>query len=743
VRYTPGDCLFGVRVKTSDSAFSETNERPTYCSQSFYSDLKKRERPLNLFAELKRRNVFRVGIAYLIGAWLFTQVADVVLGIISAPDTAMRAVVAILALGFIPTVIFAWVYEMTPQGVKKASEIDNDQSITHQTGKKLDIATIIMVVSAVAFVVAERYLPGSEEPASDALVTVGEEGMVVEIPSVGNSQVSPATSIAVLPFANRSNQEDDLYFTDGMHDDLLTQLAKIHDLTVISRTSVMKYRDSTQTLGEIGAELKVGTILEGGVQKVGDRVRINAQLIEVATDRHLWAETFDRELTAENVFDLQSEIARKIVQAIAVQLSPEEERLLAEIPTQNLEAYEAYLRGKDIINRANYSRSDEEAALPFFEKAVELDPEYAEALAELASIYAQIYWRGIDTSEAHLEKYRETLQRALTLKPDSPVALRAQANYYYRVENDYARSLDLLQQALKGAAGNVDIISDIGLSLRRLGQWDEAIEAFARALQIDPASKFNRALMVETMSGVWRWQEIVENSVPLEDADRDDLDIQVTRAQALLNLTGDLEPLKRVFERMNLSGTTDYIYYSAYVHWLNRDPDRAIEVLNGPIWTDLTLQRFGYVSREYQLGDAWRLKGDEAMALSFYEKAVSNRDDIMSSSLQQRVYGGTLIAVALARLGRFDEALSLANQLVEEHPYERDALLAATPIQHRAMVRGLAGDFDGAVEDLEIALNMPTAIGITAWDLYYDPNWDFMRDDPRFVELATPDNLIQ
>ena len=318
---------------------------------------------MNFVAELKHRNVFRVGIAYLIGAWLFTQVADVVLGVISAPDSAMRAVVAILALAFIPTVIFAWVYEMTPEGVKKASEIDKDTSITHQTGKKLDIATMIMVVSAVIFVFVERYLPDFGDPDSEAATPLVEETTAESVEPASDNKEMPATSIAVLPFANRSNAADDLYFTDGIHDDLLTQLAKIHDLTVISRTSVMEYRDSTRNMKEIGAELNVGTILEGGVQKVGNRVRINAQLIEVATDRHLWAETFDRELTAENVFELQSEIARRIVEAVSVELTDEEEELLKEIPTSNLAAYDAYLRGMEIINGANYARTEEEAAL--------------------------------------------------------------------------------------------------------------------------------------------------------------------------------------------------------------------------------------------------------------------------------------------------------------------------------------------------------------------------------------------
>jgi TolB-like protein len=302
---------------------------------------------MGLFTELKRRNVFRVGIAYIVGAWLLAQVADLALDVIGAPDIVLRSLAVVLALGFIPAVIFAWAFEMTPEGVKRESEVDRGQSITGQTGKKLNLVTILMVVSAVVFVVVERYLPESIRVApQNGSEQVRQQPVEPEQAPVPARQPASEKSIAVLPFANRSNQDDDLFFTDGIHDDLLTQLAKIHDLTVISRTSVMEYRDTRKNLKEIGAELNVGTILEGGIQKVGNRVRINAQLIEVATDKHLWAETFDRELTAENIFDIQSEISRKIVASIAVELTPEEERQLSEVPTQNLLAYEAYLRAR-------------------------------------------------------------------------------------------------------------------------------------------------------------------------------------------------------------------------------------------------------------------------------------------------------------------------------------------------------------------------------------------------------------
>ena len=424
-------------------------------------------------------------------------------------------------------------------------------------------------------------------------------------------------------------------------------------------------------------------------------MRINAQLIEVATDRHLWAESFDRELTVENVFELQSEIARKIVQAVAVELTPEEERLLAEVPTQNFAAYEAYLRAKEIFYSANYSRYREEAARPYLERAIALDPDYAEAYTLLSSIYGQLYWRGTDTSEEHLEIYRQTIDRAISLKPGSPSALRALANYYYRVENDYQQSLKLLQQALEGAPGNVDLHGDIGLSLRRLGRWEESIASFRRALELDPANAFYFALMLETMSSSRQWQDVIDHSVPLEDADPDDLDTQVNRAVAQFNLSGDLRPLERVFETMNPVASTYYFNYSAYVHWLQRDPDAMLRVLDNPLWQNEAHQQQFRITRHMQLGDAWRFKGDRQRATQHYQAIVDLLDEVMASSLLVQAYSGMDAAIAMARLGRHDEALALADRLVNNIPLERDAMLWGGLHMRRAMVRGLAGDEEG------------------------------------------------
>jgi len=700
-----------------------------------------------------------------------------------AESLVIRAVAGLLALGFIPAVIFAWAFEMTPEGIKKEKDVDRTRSITQVTAKKLDYVTIGLLIGAIALLAIDRMLPeqdrgreqgsllpvGGSEAADIPLVGGSEAadqadiaGMAPahpcappskcipaqksSIPQEVSGQVDPEAnqkSIAVLPFANRSNQNDDLFFTDGIHDDLLTQLAKIGDLTVISRTSVMEYRDTSKNLKEIGAELNVSTILEGGVQKVGDRVRVTAQLIEVATDKHLWAESFDRELTAENIFELQSEIARSIVSAISIQLTPEEEQLLSEIPTQNLAAYEAYLKAREVFYGANYARSQEEAALPWLEKAIALDPDYTQAHALLSSIYGQYFWRGIDTSEELLAKYRSTLDRAIALNPNSPEALRALANYHYRVENNYQKSLELVEQALLGAPGNVDLHGDKGLSLRRLGRWEESIASFHRATEIDPANLFYQSLLVETMDGIFDYQGVLDNTVPLEDADPEALDSQISRAMALFYLQGDMQPLQRVLETLPPVASTNYLTASTMIPWYRRDADQVIEILHNPLWQEVGTSIDFEMARQFRLANAYLLQGDRKKAEEVFQQIIDQKDAILASALQAQAYGGMDVAKSLAHLGRCDEALELAAKLVLDIPHERDAMLWGTLLINQSLVIGLCGDQEAAIDQLAKAMKIPTAFATTTWNLHYDPQWDFLRDNPRFVDLSTPDNVIK
>ena len=253
---------------------------------------------MSFLEELKRRNVFRVGLAYVVVAWIIAQVADLVLENIAAPDWLMKAILLLLALGLPLALIFAWAFEMTPEGIKKEKDVDRSQSITPQTGRKLNAFIMASLVIAVAYFAYDKFVsrPASESAKAESASKLAEDKPVVI------EEAPMERSVAVLPFANRSNREEDEFFTEGIHDDLLTHLSKIGSLKVISRTSVLRYKNSEKSIPEIAAELKVTTVLEGGIQRSGDQVRINVQLIDARTDEHLWAEIFDRKLTAENLF---------------------------------------------------------------------------------------------------------------------------------------------------------------------------------------------------------------------------------------------------------------------------------------------------------------------------------------------------------------------------------------------------------------------------------------------------------
>ena len=340
---------------------------------------------MSFFNELKRRNVFRVGIAYVVVAWLIIQVVDVVINNIGTPEWVFQTILLLLGIGFPLIVIFAWAFEMTPEGLKREREVDRSESITMQTGRKLDFTIIGILVLALGYFVFDKFVLA---PARDnATHQVSTQSPDTDSTS---SEVSDI-SIAVLPLANRSAREEDQYFTDGIHDDLLTQLAKIASLKVISRTSVMRYRDTELSIPEIAEQLRVTSILEGGIQRSGDQIRINVQLIDTKTDEHLWAETYDRQMTAENLFAIQSEITRKITDSLKATLTTEEAVRIDERPTDSLEAFQEYMKGQQFL--ALRTVTGIETGKQHFEKAIELDPGFAEAHYNLAERRSSFFFR--------------------------------------------------------------------------------------------------------------------------------------------------------------------------------------------------------------------------------------------------------------------------------------------------------------------------------------------------------------
>jgi TolB-like protein/Tfp pilus assembly protein PilF len=464
---------------------------------------------MSFFEELKRRNVVRVGIAYAVGAWVLLQIFDVVGEILELPEWGGRLILAMLVIGFFLALFFAWAFELTPEGIKREHEVDRSQSITPQTGKKLNAVIIALMAVAIAYLLFDKFY------LSQQLQKIGPESSQqiaarpAEPPPPG-AQATTARpvdrhSIAVLPFDNRSRLEEDEFFVEGIHDDLLTNLARIGSLKVISRTSVGKYRDTEKTIPEIAGELGVATVMEGAVQRSGNTVRINVQLIDAQTDEHLWAEIFDRELTADNLFAIQSEISAEIAKALETTLSPEEQQRLDERPTENLAAYNAYLRGRQLMARRNSADIDQAARE--FQRAVELDPDFALAwvgVSETAGLQQSYSDLGVAESVQRLQMAAE---RALAIDDQLGEAWLGLANvheFYLQhgeAEQNYLKAIELSPGYATAYHWYGNFLATFP---HRLGESMQMIE---KALELDPLSSIIQLNLVDRYIQMGRYPE--------------------------------------------------------------------------------------------------------------------------------------------------------------------------------------------------------------------------------------------
>jgi TolB-like protein len=498
---------------------------------------------MSIFRELKRRNVFRVGFAYAVAAWVLLQIFDVIGDILELPAWGGKLILAMLIVGFFMALFFAWAFELTPEGIKREAEVDRSQSITPQTGKKLNTAILLLMAVAIAYLLFDKFYL-APRLADDRVEDITTAEPAVPAPAAEPAVPDPVSrqSIAVLPFDNRSRLEEDEFFVAGIHDDLLTNLARIGSLKVISRTSVSQYKDTEKTIPQIAGELGVATIMEGAVQRSGATVRINVQLIDAQTDEHLWAEIFDRELTADNLFAIQSEISAEIAQALEATLSPEEQQRLSEQPTENLAAYNAYLRGRQLLARR--TSQDVDRAGEEFQRAVELDPGFALAWVGVAeSANHRVSYSNLDIEEG-LQLREEATRRALELDDQLGEAHLSQAtilNYYGRAEEAdaaYRRAIELspgyataymwyagalrdyperLQESvdLGRKAVELDPLSSVARvsladSYRILGQYDKAEAELQRLLELDPGFAPAYSAVAEIRWNTGRLAEEVE-----------------------------------------------------------------------------------------------------------------------------------------------------------------------------------------------------------------------------------------
>ena len=437
---------------------------------------------MSFFNELKRRNVFKVATAYLVMAWVVIQVADAILNNITAPDWVFHVLLLFLAIGLPFALFYAWAFEITPEGIMRESEVDRSQSITPQTGKKLNLMVTVALLLAISYLLYDKF--SAQEPGTTP-ASVNETAETAT--ETGSETTANKLSIAILPFDNRSALEEDIFFVDGIHDDLLSTIAKIGTLKVISRTSVMEYKDTIKKLPQIAKELGVANILEGGIQRSGNQVRINVQLIDAATDEHLWAEIFDRELTAENLFAIQSEISQEIADALKVVLSQEEKTRINTRPTDNLQAYDAYLRGRQLMATRKVDKLKQ--AVEEFANAVELDPQFALAWVNLADANYVLATYQAMSLEVAIPVMESAISKAISINNqlgEAYVSLAPIHQYYQRfdeAEAAYRKGIELSPNY--ATAYHWYSIFVIGSSMLRTS---ESLALAEKAYELDPRS---------------------------------------------------------------------------------------------------------------------------------------------------------------------------------------------------------------------------------------------------------------
>jgi len=550
---------------------------------------------------------------------------------------------------------------------------------------------------------------------------------------------APEKSIAVLPFENLSSEKENAYFAGGIQDEILTRLSKIADLKVISRTSTQHYKSAPENLPEIAKQLGVAHILEGSVQKSGDAVRVNVQLIKAANDSHLWADTFDRKLT--DIFSVESEVAKAIAEQLRAKLTGQEEQAIAAKPTSNQEAYDAYLRGLALEPRGWYSAEAKETLRRSYAEAVRLDPKFVAAWARLARIDSLMVFLGTDATQERRDAARHALDSAIKLQSDSTDTLLAQGYYDYWVLRDYPKAKDLFAQVRNRLPNSGEVPSALALVARRQGLWDESLNYSDQALTFDPRNPQLLADRAWTYAIIRRFDDALKTSDRLLKISPTDPDATAYRA-AIFHAQGKLDEAQQLLSGLHPDFANDSVTVILIQHWLfNRDYSKLIETLQ-PALTDLGITATGRALYREAIGFAQLRSGDKAAANQTLLQARSDLELLKQRDANNPELVAHLGAVN-AYLGEKETALRQAENAVALLPASQDAVIGPALEEDLARVEAEVGENDRAIARLQKLLKTPYSSvshtgPITPALLRLHPSWDPLRGDPRFEKLIAP-----
>ena len=662
---------------------------------------------MNFFQELKRRSVYKVAVAYAVVAWLLIQIATQTFPFFEIPNWAIRFVILLLIFGFPVALVIAWAFELTPEGIKRT---DSD---THAPPERSRPRIWLLVVIGAGVLSVALFFLGRQTAA----------------PRVARDATA-AKSVAVLPFENRSEDQANAYFTEGIQDEILTRLAKIDDLKVISRTSTQRYKSSPDNLPEIAKQLGVAHVVEGSVQRSGDQVRVNVQLINAETDAHLWAEVYDRKIA--DLFAVQSEIAETIAKALQVKLSPREKQAVAARLTENPEAYDAYLRGLALWNGLSVSPETLRKAEEFFRRAVDLDPKFAQAWANLSIVQTFVYAE-FDPMTQRLVDAKRALQTSMRLAPDLGDGFLALGLYRYRGLRDYDGALEAFQEALDRGVNRAMSLEFMGYVKRRQGRWKETLALHAESSALDPRNAIIFSERAVTLRALRRFAEAhaeVDHALEINPGSS----VLLAQKARLYQAEGDLTAAAKLIERFPLDRQQPELTETHVAQMmLTRRFAEAVRVLEellanpDPLTAQLTAV---YRSR---LGLAKHFAGDTEGARADLTRARDEFEALRLETEKGEGFLGWLISIA-AFLGDTDAVDRHAARLDEQ--IAKDAFYGPALEQVIAEARAQLGQKDAALAIVRGLLQKPGDASLTTALLRADPVWDPLRSDPRFQTLA-------
>jgi len=688
---------------------------------------------LTIFAELKRRNVFRVAIAYVVVSWVIVQIVDVVLPVFDVPDWVPRLIFIILALGLVPVVVFAWAFEMTPDGIKKESEIDRSGSITSQTGRKLNYVTTGFLVIAIVLLLVERQLRPVVTAEPEPAAVISEE-------------TENRNSIAVLPFVNMSSDAEQEFFSDGITEEILNALASVQELKVAGRTSSFAFKGQNDDLRRIGKALGVENILEGSVRKAGTTVRITAQLIQVEDGFHLWSATYDRELT--DVFAIQDEIANEILKQLRSKLLSEDVEV-AEAQRTSPEVYELYLQAKQRL----YTRvkTEIELAVDELDKAIQLDQDYAPPFAQrgiATMLLSDQQYGSIPDDEAN-RRAKRYIDQALKLDPDLAEGWAGLGLYYNNATADTEAAIDALVKALSINPNLIDASNWLQISLQEAGDMSGALKILEEIAERDPLYRpaFSNAMMMFNDFGQQDKAEALLQRIAAFDADNPDL--LLARAINHIYSGRNGEGLQVMEERRELGNMSGVGRLFLSIGLVNTGQFERATTEGSPFFQPYALYTTGRTDKAFELAREQARAGNPGNLFGLL--VIANRDRELVDYLEERWpslsafasehRGGNIgyglmatVALAYSRTGnmvRFDEAMHFVNQ--HNSSLAEQGINNAYFSYNMAVYHALLDDIDAAFAYLQSAADGRYVM--VGDPVEQEPAFSVLAGDPRFADI--------